>query len=95
MEQVVISVIGGVAEVAYASKNVKVNIVDFDDAAAEGKSGERKLMYRVRKAKKEAAAPTLVGVKEALLSLRKDMEMLQDGSWVPTGQGMQNKHRLT
>jgi uncharacterized protein YccT (UPF0319 family) len=53
VKQVVISVIGGVAHVAYASEGVEVAIVDFDDARERGKDGEQKLRYWVRKAKKD------------------------------------------
>jgi hypothetical protein len=53
MNQVVISVRGGVAEIAYASKGVEVAIVDFDDAEAEGKSGESKLRYWIARAKQD------------------------------------------
>ena len=52
-EQVVISVQGGVAEIAYASKRVEVAIVDFDDAEAEGKSGDCKLGYWIGRAKRD------------------------------------------
>lgn len=53
MKQVVISVNGGVAEIAYASEGVEVAIVDFDDSEAEGKSGEHKLRYWVGRAKRD------------------------------------------
>lgn len=49
--QVVISVLGGVAEIAYASPGVGVAIVDFDNAEAEGKSGSHQLRYWIGKAK--------------------------------------------
>ena len=52
MKQVVISVRGGVAEVAYASDGVEIAIVDFDNAEAEGKSGEHKLRYWIARAKR-------------------------------------------
>jgi hypothetical protein len=52
-KQVVISVRGGVAEIAYASRGVDVAIVDCDDAAAQGKSGYFKLRYWMRKAKQD------------------------------------------
>jgi len=51
MKQVIVSVIGGVADIAYASKGVKVSIVDFDNAEAEGESGVQKLQYCVARAK--------------------------------------------
>jgi hypothetical protein len=57
MKQVVISVHGGVAEIAYASDGVDVAIVDFDDAEAEGKSGEHKLRYWIRRAKRDEKKP--------------------------------------
>ncbi len=53
MKQVVISVSGGVAEIAYASEDVEVAIVDFDDAEAEGKSCEQKLRYWVARARRD------------------------------------------
>lgn len=53
MKQVVISVIGGVADIAYASEGVEVAIVDFDNAEAEGKSGQHKLAYWIGRAKKD------------------------------------------
>jgi hypothetical protein len=53
VKQVVISVIGGVAYIAYASEGVEVAIVDFDDARERGKDGEQKLRYWVRKAKQD------------------------------------------
>jgi len=58
MKQVVISVSGGVADIAYASKGVEVAIVDFDDAEAEGKSGEHKLRYWVDRAKRDERSLT-------------------------------------
>ena len=57
MKQVVISVNGGVAELAYASEGVEVAIVDFDAAEAEGKSGEHKLRYWVGRAKRDEKTP--------------------------------------
>ncbi len=57
MKQVVISVCGGVAEIAYASTGVEVAIVDFDDAEAEGKSGEHKLRYWVARARRDEKKP--------------------------------------
>ena len=53
MNQVVISVEGGVAYIAYASKNVKVAIVDFDNAKQEGKNPLRVLGYWLGLAKKD------------------------------------------
>jgi hypothetical protein len=53
MKQVVISVLGGVAEIAYASEGVEVAIVDFDDAKAQGKDGDRALRHWVKTAKKD------------------------------------------
>ena len=52
-EQVVISVKGGVAEIAYASEHVEVATVDFDDAEAQGQSGSRKLGYWIGRAKRD------------------------------------------
>lgn len=57
MKQVVISVHGGVAYIAYASKGVQVAIVDFDDAEAEGKSGEHRLRYWVGRARRDEKKP--------------------------------------
>jgi len=57
MKQVVISVSGGVAEIAYASDGVEVAIVDFDDAEASGKRGERKLRSWVARAKRDEKTP--------------------------------------
>lgn len=57
MKQVVIQVRGGVAEIAYASPDVEVAIVDFDDAAANGQSGEHKLRYWVARAKRDEKTP--------------------------------------
>ena len=59
MKQVIISVSGGVAEIAYASAGVEVAIVDFDDAEAEGKSGEHKLRYLVARAKRNEKTPNM------------------------------------
>ena len=59
MKQVIISVSGGVAEIAYASAGVEGAIVDFDDAEAEGKSGEHKLRYRVARAKRNEKTPNM------------------------------------
>jgi len=53
MKQVVISVSGGVADIAYASAGVEVAIVDFDDAEARGKSGKHALRYWVAQAKRD------------------------------------------
>jgi hypothetical protein len=57
MNQVVISVRGGVVEIAYASKGVEVAIVDFDSAEAEGKSGVSKLRYWIARAKRDEKTP--------------------------------------
>ena len=60
MKQVVISVRGGVAELAYASDGVDVAIVDFDAAHAEGKSGAHRLRYCVSRAKRDNAIPWII-----------------------------------
>lgn len=52
-KQVVISVSGGVAEIAYASEDVEVAIVDLDNAKADGKDGVRQLGYWVARAKRD------------------------------------------
>lgn len=57
MKQVVISVQGGVADIEYSSDGVEVSIVDFDNAKAEGKDGERQLAYWVSQAKKDEKKP--------------------------------------
>ena len=57
MKQVVMSVHGGVAEIAYASDGVEVEIVDFDEAEAEGKSGEHMLRYWIARAKRDEKKP--------------------------------------
>jgi len=57
MKQVVISVRGGVAEIAYASDGVEIAIVDLDNAKAEGKSGEHKLRYWIARAKRDEKTP--------------------------------------
>ena len=71
MKQVVISVRGGVAEIGYASDGVEVAIVDFDNAKAEGKSGEHKLRYWIARAKRDdllEALTDLVGKEGDLFS---------------------------
>lgn len=63
MKQVVISVLGGVAELAYASEHVEVTIVDFDNAKAEGKSGAHQLRYWIARAKRaERASEIMPGI---------------------------------
>lgn len=52
-KQVVISVAGGVAEIAYASEDVEVAIIDLDDAKSLGQDGARKLSYWVARAKRD------------------------------------------
>ena len=53
MKQVVISIYGGVADIAYVSEGVEVAIVDFDNAAEEGKNGDYLLRKAIRQAKKD------------------------------------------
>ena len=52
-KQVVISVKGGVADIAYTSPDVEVAIVDLDNAEAEGQDCEKLLKDRIAKAKKD------------------------------------------
>jgi len=49
----VISIYGGVADIAYVSEGVEVAIVDFDNAEAEGKNGDYLLRKAIRQAKKD------------------------------------------
>ena len=51
--QNVISIYGGVADIAYVSEGVEVAIVDFDNAEAEGKNGDYLLRKAIRQAKKD------------------------------------------
>lgn len=53
MKQVVISVIGGVANIEYISEGVVVDIVDFDNAEEEGDDGDLLLEQAIEKAKKD------------------------------------------
>lgn len=53
MKHVVISVIGGVADIVYVSEGVDVDIIDFDNAEEDGDDGGLLLEQAIEKAKKK------------------------------------------
>lgn len=50
-EQIVISIIGGVAEIEYCSDNVEIAIIDFDNIKADGGAPKEELDYWIKQAK--------------------------------------------